>query len=398
LCADNQICRNSECSNPDVTYNTYLQAAIKLNGDFIRVPKPMYFTDVYMGVWNEFDLSQHPSVNLDNKIYMIPCNIPGPYYIGDYSSKNFGDSKTVKRKLKIIKDAGLYPAIHILSRDLIAQNGQIYQLQQWNDYGANVNGKMLYSYDLFNELYKPILEEMHLPYILILDMWAFGYFVPDENIPKDTFNHLYWDEMERMFGQINNVPDGATDMHIRFKDYSQNSGNSAYRKGIYLMTVNRDTALCGGNGSDNIRTQFIKSAGLPGGTGMNPYTRHNIGLNDYFWIMWYSYTPDVRNCPEVGTSIGSWNIVNTNQISSPNFEEAQNQDKWTESVDNLGPRYFYGYLTHINRGGEHLMISGTETETQFLNYYARDKGMVFTGIWDEYAEAIVLEPSVNTKI
>jgi len=340
LCADNQICRNSECSNPDVTYNTYLQAAIKLNGDFIRVPKPMYFTDVYMGVWNEFDLSQHPSVNLDNKIYMIPCNIPGPYYIGDYSSKNFGDSKTVKRKLKIIKDAGLYPAIHILSRDLIAQNGQIYQLQQWNDYGANVNGKMLYSYDLFNELYKPILEEMHLPYILILDMWAFGYFVPDENIPKDTFNHLYWDEMERMFGQINNVPDGATDMHIRFKDYSQNSGNSAYRKGIYLMTVNRDTALCGGNGSDNIRTQFIKSAGLPGGTGMNPYTRHNIGLNDYFWIMWYSYTPDVRNCPEVGTSIGSWNIVNTNQISSPNFEEAQNQDKWTESVDNLGPRYF----------------------------------------------------------
>jgi len=56
--------------------------------------------------------------------------------------------------------------------------------------------------------------------------------------------------------------------------------------------------------------------------------------------MWYSYTPDVRNCPEVGTSIGSWNIVNTNQISSPNFEEAQNQDKWTESVDNLGPRYF----------------------------------------------------------
>jgi len=394
LCADNQVCSNGICRYPEISYNHSLKAAVKLNGNLVQIPKPMYFTDVYMGAWNEYDLSQHPGYDLSSHVYMVPCNVSGPYYIGDYSSGNFGDPATVRRRLEIIKDAGLYPAIHLMSRHLIYKNGLNYQRQVWNDYGANVSGQMLYSYDLFNELYKPILEEMHLPYILVVDMWAFGYFVPDESIPKETFNVLYWQEMEDMFNHLDDISDGSTDMHIRIRDYSGNSGNDAYRKAVYLMTVNRDTTLCEEGGAGNIRVQFIKSAGLPGGTGTNPYNGHYIGLNKYFWIMWYSFTPDVRSCPTIGMT-GTWNMANTNQITS--FEEAQTQDQWTEGVDNIGPRYFYGYIVHINRGGEHAIVSGTQDETSFLNYHAREKGMVFSGVWNEYGEAIVMEPAVNTK-
>ena len=41
-------------------------------------------------------------------------------------------------------------------------------------------------------------------------------------------------------------------------------------------------------------------------------------------------------------------------------------------------------------------MSGTETERLFLTHRAREKGIVFTSIWNDYEEACVLEPSVNT--
>ena len=88
------------------------------------------------------------------------------------------------------------------------------------------------------------------------------------------------------------------------------------------------------------------------------------------------------------------------------------QDAWVESIDSLGPRYFFGYIHHFHNalpgcgrrtpcnaslpGLEHFSISGTETERSFLTHRAREKGIVFTSIWNDYEEACVLEPSVNT--
>eukprot|EP01048_Picozoa_sp_COSAG05_P003805 COSAG05_NODE_185_length_14731_cov_30.866389_2_plen_1011_part_00 len=83
-----------------------------------------------------------------------------------------------------------------------------------------------------------------------------------------------------------------------------------------------------------------------------------------------------------------------------------------ESVDSLGPRYFFGYLHHFHNaikgcgrrgvcntslpGLKHFSISGTKTERSFLTHKARVKGMVLTSIWNDYEEACVLEPCVNT--
>ena len=118
------------------------------------------------------------------------------------------------------------------------------------------------------------------------------------------------------------------------------------------------------------------------------------------------FTPDVRSCPDVD-DLGLWNMVNTNQISDGinGFEQARAEDKWTESVDNAGPRYFYGYIHHIHDKRSccdkskcpcrHEMISGTEIEKSFLTYRAAEKGMVFTGVWNEYGESIVMEPANN---
>lgn len=49
-----------------------------------------------------------------------------------------------------------------------------YFLHHWDDEGALVNGTMQFSVDLFALLYKPLLEELRIPYLLIYDLW--GYF------------------------------------------------------------------------------------------------------------------------------------------------------------------------------------------------------------------------------
>jgi hypothetical protein len=125
----------------------------------------------------------------------------------------------------------------------------------------------------------------------------------------------------------------------------------------------------------------------------------------------YDFTPDVRACPllQAGHQ-GDWNSVNTNQLG--NFTEALKEEAWVEGVDNLGPRYFFGYLHHFHNavgacprrgpcntsapGLRHFSISGTDTEKSFLTYRAVEKGLVFTSIWNDYEEACVLEPSINT--
>ena len=117
------------------------------------------------------------------------------------------------------------------------------------------------------------------------------------------------------------------------------------------------------------------------------------------------FSPDIRSLPEVGDH-GLWNIVNTDQVHADHFTEdfagAQRMNKWLESMDNLGPRYFYGYIPHLHntprdslRSKTHNALTGTDDERSFLTEQAREKGMVFTGIWNEYAESIVMEPANN---
>ena len=100
-----------------VKYQYELQAIVKVDGAIVQLPKPMYFTDFYMGAWDAYDLSQYPDLDLGTKLFYVPNQQPGPYYIGPYSSENFGDPATVRRRLRIIKDAGLYPA-HAYDCDL----------------------------------------------------------------------------------------------------------------------------------------------------------------------------------------------------------------------------------------------------------------------------------------
>jgi hypothetical protein len=118
-----------------------------------------------------------------------------------------------------------------------------------------------------------------------------------------------------------------------------------------------------------------------------------------FWLSWFSFTPDIRACPALkNQSQGTWNIANTNQIF--NITQALKEEAWAEGVDTAGPRYFFGYIhhTHDKRSDatpRHSSISGTDTERAFLTHNAREKGMVFVSIWNDYEESIVMEPAVR---
>jgi hypothetical protein len=103
-------------------------------------------------------------------------------------------------------------------------------------------------------------------------------------------------------------------------------------------------------------------------------------------------------------------MANMNYLSEPHdpftdiFTEAQWQETWSEGIDDVGPRYFFGYIHHLHDkrgcsgvGCRHTMNSGTTLEDSFLHACSVvAKGMIFTGGWNEYAEGIVMEPSNNT--
>jgi hypothetical protein len=151
---------------------------------------------------------------------------------------------------------------------------------------------------------------------------------------------------------------------------------------------------------------LLLATGNPAGTGANPHTGEELGLNDIFWIVWYTFTPDIRACAGSGASPyqsqGSWNIVNANQIT--NFSDALKQEVWVEGVDgnSSGPRYFFGYTHHFHNkrsvSPRHSSVSGTSTERSFLTHRAREKGLVFASIWNDYEESIVLEPAVRVGV
>ena len=298
-------------------------------------------------------------------------------------------------------------------------NATRYYLRQWDDEGAMVNGTMQFSVDLFALLYQPLLEELQIPYMLIYDLWGFSKWVPG-GIPTPVFNRLYWEELSFLHRSLQFDKhaglgdDHKNNHHIRVHEYTDNRSLDSFHFAIYLYegvhtpgvadvlpgqlsrydNVPRAGDVC----AQSLRLSLFQALGNPGGTGSNPHTGEQLALNDVFWVLWYSFTPDVRACAALGQGQGTWNMVNSNQIS--NFSQALAEEGWTESVDNEGPRYFFGYIHHIHdkrslANPRHTCISGTEDERLFLTHDAREKGMVFASIWNDYEESVVMEPAVR---
>jgi hypothetical protein len=142
-----------------------LEATVMRGGALVPLPTPLYITDTYMGGWNQFDLSIHPTQNLSSEVFYTP----DPAVAGNYSTANFGSRDFVRRRLALMQRSGLTPAIHIMAHRLIYRNATsgAFELQRWADEGARVDGVFMNSVELFTTLYRPILEELEIPYILI---------------------------------------------------------------------------------------------------------------------------------------------------------------------------------------------------------------------------------------
>ena len=377
-------------------YQHALEAAVLRDGALMPLPLPLYVTDTYMGGWNEFDLATHPKLDLSTKIFYSP----DPRSAWNYSTTTFGDRNFVRHRLELMQRSGLTPALHIMPHRLIqrARNGS-FVLEHWTDEGARMDGELLVSVSLFKTLYRPLLEQLRLPYMLIYDMWAFANFIP-KGLSAATFKTLYWEELAYIHRSLAFEKTEDTDYHIRLKEYTTNHSAMSFRHAVYLFAGSgpEDRGMCD---NESLRMQLLLSLGRPNGTGANPITGEQLHLDKFFWIHWYMFTPDVRACPQlVAGRQGSFNFANSNQLS--NFSVALKQDAWTEGVDNLGPRYFFGYLHHfhsnpcgrrcpdnssVGSGDRHWSVSGTEAERLFLTHRAREKGIVFTSIWNDYEEA-----------
>ena len=378
------------------------------SGVLVPLPLPLYVTDTYLGGWNQFDLSRNPGLDLSTEIYYQP----DPTVSGNYSTACFGERAFVRRRLALMKSSGLTPALHIMPHRLIHRNttSDKFELMPWSDEGARVDGQFMNSVALFKALYLPILEELQLPYMLIFDFFALATFIP-EDLDAPTFKRLYWDELSYIQKRLGfDKAAGGTNHHIRLKEYTPDRSAASFSFAVYLFAGGgpEDKPPCD---PQSKRMSLLLSLGRPNGTGVNPYTLEDLALDECFWIHWYMFTPDIRACPLLKAGHqGWWNAVNSNQLG--NFTVAKEQEAWAESVENLGPRYFFGYLHHFHNavagcgrrapcnssapGLKHWSISGTETERNFLRYRAREKGLVLTSIWNDYEEACVLEPSVNT--
>ena len=282
-----------------------------------------------------------------------------------------------------------------------------------------VNGTMRFSVDLFARLYQPLLEELQIPYMLIYDLWGFSTWVPG-GTPTPIFDQLYWEELSFLhrslqldkYAGLGN--DRENNHHMRVHEYTDDRSSESFHFAIYLYEglytprvsdvhpgqvsrfdhVPRAGDVC----AQSLRLSLLQSLGNPGGTGSNPHTGEQLALNDIFWVFWYSFTPDVRACPALHQGQGTFNIVNSNQIHD--FSQALAEEAWTEGVDNAGPRYFFGYIHHIHdkrsvSDPRHICISGTEDERLFLTHGAREKGVVFASIWNDYEESVVLEPAAR---
>ena len=270
--------------SPAPPYRHALEAAVLRDGALAPLPLPLYVTDTYMGGWNEFDLSAHPELDLSTKVFYAP----DPAVARNYSTAAFGDRGFVRQRLALMQRSGLTPAVHIMPHRLIqrAANGS-FVLQDWRDEGARVDGEFLTSVALFEALYKPLLEELRLPYMLIYDMWGFADFIP-KGLDAATFKRLYWEELGYIHRSLGYTkpPRGGTDHHIRLKEYT---AERTFSPAVYLFAGAgpEDRGMCDG---DSLRMQLLLSLGRPNGTGVSPVTGEKLGLDKIFWIHWCECT------------------------------------------------------------------------------------------------------------
>ena len=265
-------------------YRHALEAAVLRDGALAPLPLPLYVTDTYMGGWNEFDLSAHPELDLSTKVFYAP----DPAVARNYSTAAFGDRGFVRQRLALMQRSGLTPAVHIMPHRLIqrAANGS-FVLQDWRDEGARVDGEFVTSVALFEALYRPLLEELRLPYMLIYDMWGFANFIP-KGLDAATFKRLYWEELGYIHRSLGYAkpPRGGTDHHIRLKEYT---AERTFSPAVYLFAGAgpEDRGMCD---DDSLRMQLLLSLGRPNGTGVSPVTGEELSLDRIFWIHWCECT------------------------------------------------------------------------------------------------------------
>jgi hypothetical protein len=368
--------------SPTYAWQYPFRAGVKLDGEWVKLNKPLYVTDFYPGAWAEFENESRKKAQL----WYQPNKIEGEYYIGEYSQSHFGDPEVIKKRLWIVKQAGIFPAIHIMNKHVIKKdnNGNFY-LADWPIYGIKRNGRYYGDWEVYKEIYLPILKELKLPHTLVLDMWAFSHFVPDD-VPRNRFNELWWQEFQMMY---QNTRPELNDYRIQARWYVE----PVEYKPLYFIYGNNNPKQDNSCSSNNLRQNFLRAAGAPEGTGVNPITGDWLDLHGNFWVTWLSYTPDIVDC--LDRNQGQWNIVNFQQAFS--LSQADKENEWVEKMDNLGPRYFYGHIhklhdKRLDSDGRNLNMSVDELEA-FISDRAEDKGLEWVSIWNEYAETIVMEPA-----
>jgi hypothetical protein len=349
------------------------KARVKVDGKYQELSTPFYIVDFY----GSAQTGASPSQFKPNDKYPI-------HNIGEYSQENFGNPQTIKERLLTFKSYGIYPAFHIVP--MYNYKGEIN-----TKFGIKYNGEMKYSYQIYNEIYKPILEELKMPHIILIDFWMVANFPPKDMAIEDR-RKAWWDILENTITNL----DKSSDLWIQFKFY--NSDENDWHPGIYFYEEPYIERIDG-----KMRMQLIEAAGQPGASGENPYNGHNLKLGDYFWIWWNGFTPEIRDRIPDRHNHGIWNIVDSDQLNpyeakfGSYWAEALKRDSLHESYpSNVGPNYFMGYLNHINTKVQGDSYVSKEDEINFLSHPGSTKdGMISLGVWDEYVESIVLEPCLN---
>lgn len=365
------------------------RARVKADGKLVDLPSPLYMTDFYPGAWTDLE-----NKNVDDVFWYKPNKITGEYFIGDYGQTNFGKREVIKQRLKVVKDLGMYPAINIMNKHIIKKNAAGgYYLADWPAYGVKINGEYVGDWRIYKEVYLPILKELKLPHTVILDMWGFLEWVPDD-IPKSEYRRLFWEEFEQMYMGTVADPEG-NDYRIWAKRYIDAPDAWVPMAAIYL-NLNKHTQQTACD-STAVIEGFFRAAGGPEGTGINPINGHWLNLHGNFWLSWELFTPPFRKC--LNKNQGLWNVANISQSGS--ITEADHASNIAESYDSVGPRFFYGFVHRLHDN----KTSATSRDTVlsdndwgvFLGDRAVKKGLMWTSVWNEYAESIVMEPANLTE-
>jgi hypothetical protein len=355
-----------------------LRAMVKVNGVNCELSKPFYICDFYPG-------ATRPSQYKPNDKYPL-------HKIGPCTAQNFGDPNTIRERLLVFKSYGVYPAIHIFPM-LNNSSGNITR------FPLVYNGQLKLAYQQYNDVYKPVLEELKIPHLILIDFWLTDYDPMPSYLTTDQKRERWWHILE---DTITNI-DTRSDLLIKFKYY--NSDDDDWHPGIYFYQETHAERTDG-----LLRLQLFEACGQPGATGKNPYNGHDLHLGDYFWIMWNTFVPSQRDHIPGGNEHGVWNIVNCDQVNAweANFTTGNSSAFWQTALirhatndsyyRNAGPNYFPGYINHLISNGYHEYIPEADEKEFLSSSLSVNAGMISIGVWDEYAESMVFEPSVNINV